>query len=380
MVDASVALAPRILAWRDALEADRRLPPQLVDGLAAAGLLQLFLPRSMGGPELDLVTAFHAVEEVSKIDGSVGWCSVISGGGSVMLGWAQAKVAMTLFGRPPDFRLAGSMRPEGRAKVVPGGYRVKGRWGFASGIDHANWLVCACMVEEDNPAGDSSPTPRTRLLLLPAEAATVHDTWSVAGMAGTGSHDFSVDDWFVPEEHTLSLSDPPVESGPLYHPRLVMVAVWTPYVANLLGMARGAMDAFLKLAGEAGTTSSATPLRDRASTQAVVGEAEGIISAARAYALEAIGQAWDAACRGEADPAWEVAQARLAITHSSREAVKAVDLLFHAAGTNAIFRKHALERRFRDIHVAVQHIAAHPTHFESAGKVMLGLAPQDFGW
>ena len=385
VVEAAKALRPQIEACRQEMEAGRQLPPQLIDGMAASGLLQLFLPRSMGGPELDLKTAFHAVEEVSKIDGAVGWCSVISGGGSVLLGWAEPGVAMSFFGRPPDFRLAGSMRPEGRAKPVPGGYRVTGHWGFGSGITHANVVVCACKVEnagvEPGGATQALPdVPQIRLLLLPAEAVTIHDTWSVVGMSGTGSHDYSVEDWFVPEEHTFSLTDPPVEKGPLYHPRLVMVAVWTPYVANLLGMARGAMDAFIELAAEAGSTHSTATLRERGAVQAVVGEVEGIISSARAFALDALDGAWEAASRGDPDPTLEIAEARLAITHSSRQAVKAVDMLFHAAGTNAIFRKHSLERSFRDVHVAIQHLAGHASHFEAAGRVMLGLPPGDIGW
>ena len=380
MVEAAKALAPQIRACREEIETGRQLPPQLVTGMCASGLLQLFLPRSMGGPELDLTTAFHAVEEVSKVDGSVGWCSVISAGGSVLLGWAEPSVGMAFFGRPPDFRLAGSMRPEGWARPVPGGYKVTGHWGFGSGITHANTIVCACKVEADGASQSLGSPPQIRLLLLPSEAATIHDTWSVVGMSGTGSHDYSVDDWFVPEENTFSLIDPPVETGPLYHPRLVMVAVWTPYVANLLGMARGAMDAFIELAREAGSTHSTTTLRDRASVQGVVGEVEGIISGARAYALDALDKAWQAVTQGDPDPTQEIAQARLAITHSSRQAVKAVDMLFHAAGTNAIFRKHSLERSFRDVHVAIQHLAGHTSHFEAGGRVMLGLPAGDIGW
>ena len=180
------------------------------------------------------------------------------------------------------------------------------------------------------------------------------------------------------------MTDEPVETGPLYHPRLLMVAVWTPYVANLLGMARGAMDSFIRLAGEVGSTHSPTPLRDRAAIQSVVGEAEGIISGSRAYALDALDKAWQAVSQGNPDPALnltgEIAQARLAIHHSSRQALKAIDLLFHAAGTNGIFRKRPLERVFRDAHVAIQHLAGHTSHYEAAGRVMFGLPAGDIGW
>jgi alkylation response protein AidB-like acyl-CoA dehydrogenase len=140
------------------------------------------------------------------------------------------------------------------------------------------------------------------------------------------------------------------------------------------------MDAFIELAREAGSTQSTTTLRDRASVQGVVGEVEGIISGARAHALDALDKVWQAVSRGDPDPTQEIAQARLAITHSSRQAVKAVDMLFHAAGTNAIFRKHSLERSFRDVHVAIQHLAGHTSHFEVGGRVMLGLPAGDIGW
>jgi len=125
---------------------------------------------------------------------------------------------------------------------------------------------------------------------------------------------------------------------------------------------------------------SSTLLRDRAPAQSAVGEAEAIISGARAYVLDAVGRAWRAVGDGCEDPSWEIAQARLAITHGMRESVKAVDILFHAAGTNAVHRKHPLERFFRDIHVAVQHVAGLPSNIEAGGRVMLGLPPGGPGW
>jgi alkylation response protein AidB-like acyl-CoA dehydrogenase len=217
-------------------------------------------------------------------------------------------------------------------------------------------------------------------MFIPVDEATIVDTWSVVGMCGTGSHDFIVDDVFVPASHSLSLLEPPQASGPLYHPRLLFVVLWTGTVANALGMARGAMDAFIELATQARSTSSPTLLRDRALVQTQVAEAEAILGAARAYVLTSVEAAWEAVCTGVPDPSREVAQARLAITHGMHEAVRVVDRLFHAAGTNGIYRKYGLERYFRDVHTAVQHAAGLPVHIESAGKVLLGLRPHDLGW
>jgi alkylation response protein AidB-like acyl-CoA dehydrogenase len=381
VVAAATNLVPRIRVARGEGEATRRVPSTLAEAVAAAGLFQLHLPRSMGGPELPPLTAFRVIEELSKADGSVGWCTMIATAVSVFAGWLPAEVGRALCGQPPGLRVAGSLRPQGQASPVEGGYRVRGHWNFASGITHANWLHCSCVVMDGaTPRQTSAGTPETRALWVPAEAATIEDTWSVVGMCGTGSQGLSVDDVFVPTAHTFSLGAPPQESGPLYHPRLLLVTVWTSTVANALGIARGAMESFIELATCTNSTGSPTLLRDRPCVQTRVAEAEAILSAARAYVVDAVGTAWEAVCAGMPDLSRAIAQARLAIAHGMHEVVRAVDLVFHAAGPNAIYRTHPLERSFRDIHVAAQHNAAFPAHIESAGKVLLGLRPSDMGW
>lgn len=381
VVAAAINLEPAIRAARDELEAIRHVPPSLAQAMAAAGLFQLYLPRAMGGPELPPLTAFHVIEALSKVDGSVGWVAMIASTVSLFTGWLPTDVGRAMFGQPPDVRIAGSIRPEGKAYVVDGGYRVQGRWDFASGINHANWLFCTCIIMDgDRPRLTPAGTPELRHLFVPAEAARIEDTWSVVGMCGTGSHDFIVDDAFVPTSHTISLTDPPYVNGPLYHPRLFLVAGFTNTAANALGIARGALDAFVALATSRGSTMSTTLLRDRPLVQTRFAEAEAILSAARAYVVDAVGTAWDAVSAGVSDPSRAVAQARLAITHGMHEAVRAVDLVFHAAGTNAVYRKYPLERYFRDVHAAVQHVAGLPSHYETAGKALLGLRPSDMGW
>jgi alkylation response protein AidB-like acyl-CoA dehydrogenase len=381
VVAAARHLAPQIRAASAALETTRQFPSALVDALAVAGLFQLYLPQAMGGLEVPPLTAFRAIEALSQVDGAVGWCAMIAVAESLFLGWLSPEVGRTLFGQPPNVRMAGSLRPEGKAWVVEGGYRVQGRWDFASGINHANWLMCTCVVMEgDRPCQNAAGLLETRILLVPVTQATLVDTWSVVGLCGTGSQDFVVDNVFVPASHTYSLAASPQAPGPLYHPRLLFTVAWAPTVANALGMARGAIDTFIALASQAHSTSSTTLLRDRPLVQARVAEAEAMVRAARAYVCETIGAAWDAVCTGLPDPSQEIAQARLALTHGMHEAVRAVDLVFHAAGTNAVYRKHRLERYFRDVHTAVQHAAGLHANIENAGKVLLGLRPHDLGW
>lgn len=381
VVTAAMDLAPHILAIRDELETSRRLPPDLVKAMNEAGLFQLYLPRAVGGPEIPPLTAMRAIEALSKIDGSVGWCAMLSGAVSLFMAWLPPAVSRELFGQPPDLRIAGSIRPEGRAYPIDGGYRVSGRWDFASGINHANWLFCACKIMDgERPQLTAPGAPLTRIMLIPAEAATIIDTWSVVGMCGTGSHDFVVEDVFVPAAHSLSPDEPPQDPGLLYHPRLMMMNVWVLTAGNALGIARGALEAFIDLATRRGSTMSTTLLRDRPLVQTRVAEAEAILSAARAYIVHAVERAWQAVGDGTVDPSRDIAQGRLAITHCMHEARRVVDIVFHAAGTNAVYRKYPLERYFRDIHTSVQHVAGLPMHIENAGKVFLGLRPDDAGW
>jgi alkylation response protein AidB-like acyl-CoA dehydrogenase len=378
---AARSLIPQVLAARDECERLRHVPTPMVEALAEADLLQMYLPRSMGGPELPPLVVFRVVEEISRADGSIGWCTMIATGVSNSMGLLEAEVGREMAGCPADMRLAGSIRPMGRARPVDGGHRVDGRWDFASGVNHARWLMCPCVIWDDGkPVRTPTGVPMTRIFWAPAESATILDTWHVVGLRGTGSHDFTLADVFVPAARSVAATDLPREEGLLYDQRLHLSWIWTATVANAIGIARGALDAFTDLASTKSSTMSTTLLRDRPLVQARVAEAEATLSAARAYVQTAVGDLWERAGRGESDLDVAVVQARLAIARGMHEAVHAVDLLFHAAGTNAVYERNPLERHFRNIHVAVQHAAALPAHMEAAGKVLLGLRPSDAGW
>jgi len=381
VVAAAIRLAPAVRAARFDAEQMRQTPPDLAAEITKAGIYQMYLPRSMGGPETPPLIAFRVVEELSKADGSVGWCAMIATALSMNVGRLPVDVGQELAGTPADYRGAGSARPGGRAWIVPGGYRVKGRWNFASGIQNARWLYCTCiMMDGDAPVRTAAGAPLLRAMWVPRESVTIVDTWSVMGMRGTGSQDFTVDDVVVPERRSCLSDDPPREAGALYNHRAWYVHLWTPSAANALGIARGAIDSLAEIAATEASTMSANLLRDRPMVQSRLAEAEAIVNAARAYVFDAVGALWRTLCAGENPSDQQVAQGRLALVHAMHESVRAVDKVFHAAGTNAIYTRLPLEQAFRDVHVAVQHAAGLPSYFESAGKVLLGLRPGDPGW
>lgn len=358
-------LAPAISDLSTEIETERRLPQQLVDDLTAAQVFQLYQPRSIGGPEVDPLTAFEVCEELARADGSVGWCAQVSAAVTVFLAWidpdALAEMAATS-DRP--LHVAGSARPLGTAIRTDDGYRIKGHWNYASGVRHANWFLGTCFV-------DAAGSQTTRSMLIPIEDGEVVANWDVVGMRGTGSDDFVIDDVDVPRSRIGANHWIQQRSEPLYSPKLAMIATWAPTAGVAIGLAQGALDALTNLADHT-STSSPTPLGDRDDVQQAVAEAEAITSAARAFCVEAIGGAWTALANGdEAGLARAVARAQIAITHSMSEAVRVSDLCFHAAGTNAISTENRLERFFRDAHTAAQHAAGQSIHKRVAGRTLL---------
>jgi indole-3-acetate monooxygenase len=381
VVAAARLLSPQIRAAREEAERNGHLPKALISLLAEAELYRLYLPRALGGLELSPVIVFAVIEELSKADGSVGWCLMNANGVSLGAGWLAPDVGRHMFGDPPDLRAAGSLRPQGRGQVVDGGYLVSGKWTFGSGVLNANWMYCpTVLMDGDVPRRTPAGTPAARAMWVPVTSVTVMDTWSVMGLRGTGSHDYTIDTVFVPEAHSVSVAEIAMNPSPLYRPRLFLMLIQVLFAANAIGIARGALDALIEMASRDATTMSTALLRDRPAVQARVGQAEAIINAARCYVVDALTRLWDFVCASEADPSRELAQVRLATPHAIHECVRAVDMLFHAAGTNAIYTSNPLERHFRDIHVATQHAAAFPIHYESGGKVLLGLRPTEPGW
>ena len=156
------------------------------------------------------------------------------------------------------------------------------------------------VTDENGPRYNSEGLPELRMMSLPVSAATIHDNWSVIGLRGTGSNDVSVEGLHVPAERTFSLASDSVETAPLFNARAALATAFTLLAANALGMARGAMDAFLDLAGASATTMNPALLRDRGRCS-WRWPAEAIISGARAYVLHAVGQMWDAVQSGKAD-------------------------------------------------------------------------------
>lgn len=367
---AARALAPRIVATADETERGRRVPPALVAALAEAGLFRMAVPRALGGGEVTAAELLAAIEEVARADGSTGWVVMIGATSGLVSAYLPDGAARELYGDPLGVT-GGVFAPRGRATAVDGGWRVSGRWPFASGCEHCAWLMGGCTVTDAGGPrllGNGALDPV--MMLVPAGDARIVDTWQVAGLCGTGSHDFTVDDAFVPAERAVSLvTDRPRHGGSLYRlPAFGLLAV--AVAAVTLGIARRAIDELVALARAKTPTGSRRPLAERGTVQVDVARAEAMVRAARALLHATVAEAE----RGTGELGTpERAALRLAATHAATSAATAVDLMYAAGGATAIYASSALQRCFRDVHTATQHVMVAPATGELVGRLLLGL-------
>lgn len=197
LLDAARALVPRVRACADENERERQLPQSLADALAAAGLFKLTVPRALGGAEAHPETVVRVIETLAAADGSAGWSAGIAAQCGIASGFFGAEAARAVYGDPPAFVALVTFRA-GRAQAVDGGYRVTGRWSFASGCRHATWLGGGAIIYDwEQPRLGADGQPESRFFFFTAVACEIFDTWHVTGLRGTGSHEFAVADAFA---------------------------------------------------------------------------------------------------------------------------------------------------------------------------------------
>jgi len=370
-------LAPGLVAAADQIEHGRE---SVVDALVERGLFRLLLPRSLGGAELLPADFVPIIEEIAKADASTAWCLNQASGCSMTAAYLERDAACEIFGGPRGI-LAWGPGP-GTARVVEGGYRVSASWSFASGSHNASWLGCHVpIVEADGtPCLHAGGSPVVRTMLFPKSSAKMTDIWHVIGLKGTGSDRFSVEDLFVPEQHSATRDDDTRrEKGLLY--RFSSLQLYAAGFAGVaMGIARGMLDAFVELARDKVPFRSGGALRDNHLIQSQVAQAEARLSAARAFLLGSLEEiTGDVACVGHItlDQRMTV---RLASTFAIHQSLQVVDTAYHAAGSSAIFEENPFERRFRDMHTVSQQLQGRQEHFETVGQYLLGLDPNSLMW
>jgi len=346
---------PQLEAAGRQAEIDRALPPEVVDLLRELGLFWLKTPEELGGRPLDPVGFCDVLEEVAYHDASAGWAVMVGNGTTGYLAGALPDEGVREVFPPggPLPIMAGQFVPRGTGTRADGGYRITGRWSFASGITHADWVTGGFHVEDD---GD------VRIFCIPKAQAEVLDTWHVAGLQGTGSHDFAIDGLLVPAARTMrALGEPVRRGGPLFR-QPVKLFVGNELGPVAVGIARRALDDM---------RAAATPARgERAAFRKSLGQADARIRAARLLYLDTVALGWERFERGRADDALvDLCMSRW--TYAVELCLEAVDGLFRYAGARALSLDDPMQRHLRNLLAARQHLFVSEENFEVAGGALL---------
>lgn len=357
---------PVIVEHRVTFDSERRLHDEVFEALATAGLFRLWLPASLGGPELTPLAFMTIVEAAAALDGAVGWLVGNGGGMSRVGGYLPAAIGRHWFEDPRTF-VVSATGAVGTAVPVDGGFRVSGRWPFGSGAPHGTHFMGLVTI------GNSQASDQPRFCCyFERKQVAIHDTWHVSGLRGTGSADWEVRDAYVPADWIHPFVDhTPPESGLLYRMPALSVFAWTVAVVPL-GIARGAVDGFTSLAQAKGRLGTVGLVRDREVVQAMIGRAESLHQSARAFLIQAMTELMTATDVGGPRLVEARLRLRMAAAHAGETALRIVDLLAAEAGAAAIFESNALERAVRDVHAATKHIAMNPSIYVTAGRFELG--------
>jgi indole-3-acetate monooxygenase len=351
----------------DEAERERRYPERGWRALHESGLFRLKAPRALGGFEADPVTQIDVIERLAYIDTTAGWTQFV-GSGTLCLpaAWLpdEGIEDFLVDGRLP--RTAGGIAANGTAVRVDGGYRLTGRWPFGSGSYHAEWLSGQAIVADTDPV-------QALGFAFPVEEATLHDTWHVNALKGTGSVDIEVEDLFIPDKHVFDSFGPAPRGGPVYRIALPGL-VANEHGAFVLGAARRALDEMTELA-KTKTRGFVVPqgVAARAKFQWDLGRADVALRAARAGLVEVNEEAWQAALSDRPIDAELQTRMRAAAVYATEISLEVARAMFRYAGARSLYVGNVIDRCLRDITAASQHGMVNEVAYEAHGQALLGM-------
>lgn len=374
-------LRPLLAEQAPSNEEQLRVTPTAYQAMFDAGLFSMLQPKAHGGLELHPVEAMRVWESVARIDSAAAWNLVMNQANMSFAAWLQADGAAEVFRDGPT-TVAGVLNPPGAAVRDDGGWRITGRYPFASGCHNVEWiLVPAVEMDGGQPKVDpATQQPAVFGAWIPRSEATILDTWHTMGMRGTGSTDVSIADVFVPDRRTARvapLSSPaPGFEGPLFRMWPLTAVLGEATVS--VGIAAAAVEAAVELCKTKTAAYNITPLREQQLPQSLAGKALSRVNAARDTLYRAAEAGYDDVEQSGALLSVDAkVRLQLAVCFAAEASAEAVRLVNDVAGASSFRTEQPFERYFRDTHVLLQHASKSSARYGSAGRLMFGL-PNDW--
>ena len=370
-------IGPEISKYVDEDETNRRLSPPVVKALRNAGFFKLFLPEVLGGLEADPVTTARVIEEVARHNTAAGWSLMVANTSPNLIVKLPDDGINALYGETPDTFIAGSVHPPMNATPVKDGYSITGRNPLFSNVHEAQWLFVLAFVMEQGKMKMHDNHPVLIGAVMKAGDCEIIDTWYTIGMKGTDSNDVSAKDVFVPDYLTFPL-DPTLKpnprfTGPLYRFPASGINIACLFPPVSLALAGNAIKELKTLAESKTPLGSMVSIKQKGSMQRKLGIAESLLQSSRAYLYEAIEECWEKVKVGTEATREDKARLLLAATHTNQSCTKAVDLMYSAEGSTAIYTRNKIAHYFTDAQVLKQHGFVNESRYETAAQIYFGL-------
>lgn len=361
-----------------AADADRtrRLGDATLAALRESGLTRMMVPARFGGGGLTLSESYPVIEAMARIDGSTGWnLNISSGAASFASALADDGARDQVLGDPDSLLCATLNVLAIKAVRVEGGWVFDGRATYLSGSSYAQWLALGGWVHVDGVPQIEDGQPVVVRSVVPMEQVPLEDTWNVAGLRATASHDATISSLFVPDRMMCATVP---SDGAVRDPSsgLPPPARFGGSLASVgLGCARGAIDALADVAGNRTSLGTFSAMRERVDVHIDVARAQGLTEAGTALVRGAWDEAMASIASGEPIGVPLFARLRLAFVTAAELATEAADLVRRAAGSSGLYERDRIERFWRDAHAVPVHVLVSPRGFERVGRILLGLEP-----
>jgi len=378
-VPLAAVAALRELASAHAAQSERlrTLAPPVVAALRVSGLLAFTVPEELGGGGHGPRAQLEVIEAMARIDTATGWSLMISSMLAAIAGAYLPDEGLREVFASGTPTCAGLLVPSGSLSSVPGGFRATGRWAFGSGIRHAEWIVTGAVLQRAEHASDAvsaAQPPELRTIVVPAREVVIEDTWHAAGLRGSGSEHYRMEDVFVPKARSFPFPGAPALRGGPTFDLPITALLGSVHAGFALGAARAALDALREVASVRTKLWSGIALGAHAAFHMDLGRADAKLRAARALACEASDLLEQRSQERRRLTLEDWRSARLAVTYANEVAAEITTFAFRAGGASALYETSPLQRLFRDAHAAAQHIAATDDAYEFAGRLLLGIS------
>ncbi len=375
-------MVPVLAGRAAAAEAQRSIPAETIAEFKRAGFFKVIQPRRYGGYELDPQVFFDIQMTLAEGCMSTGWVYGVVAVHNWQLGLFDQRAQDDVLGKDNSVLIASSYMPRGQVERVDGGFKFRGRWGFSSGVDHADWLFLGGIV----PASNGAAPPDYRTFLVPRADIKINDNWHTWGLRGTGSKEVVIEDAFVPEHRTHRAIDGfagtspglSVNSAPLYKLPFGQIFVRAVSTASIGGL-QGALDVFRKYAATRVSTNDMSRTAEDPAAQLYAAEAAVAIDDMKLELHRNFAAMMETLRRGEPLDVNDRVHYRYQSAAVAARCAEHIDRLFHACGGQGIYTDHPIGRFMADIHSARLHYANNADKFaRNYGAVLLGLGNSDF--